>query len=214
MKPKIIKIITYLFFIFFINIVSIGMFKLILNFNIPSNSKNYTLDIDLDDMYDDLDEDNDITDKVEELPRTRSYSTRNKSLIEGIIIHHTASDTTATPEYIAQIGIDRFGVGHSYHYQILRSGEIVKTNYVYSKTAQLANHNSTTIGIVVTGNYSNYDITNTQLIQIIRLGRMLKKIIPSITYVKCHRDFDATNCPGDYIYKRMEYIEEKILENN
>lgn len=124
-----------------------------------------------------------------------------------IVVHHSASNVN-TP--VAEI--DRWhkfrnfsksslGFYVGYHYVILGSGQLVQTR----RDNEIGCHtipNDGKIGICLTGNFMTENPTNEQIITLATLIGKLKSDY-KIPYVKGHRDFSNTECPGDNLYKSV-----------
>jgi len=141
-----------------------------------------------------------ITNIIADLPSEKKYNTRKKSDINTIIIHCTDGAFNKTPYEVAQIGIDNFGFGHSYHYQIDSSGTIFQTNWLISITAHCKENNTHSIGIVLDGQLNDYKPTQKQLESLVGLCRYLLISIPSIENIYGHNHYnDNKSCPGKYV---------------
>lgn len=124
-----------------------------------------------------------------------------------IVIHHSASNIN-TPIFeinhwhkLRNFTKSSLGFYIGYHYVILGTGEIVQTR----RDNEIGCHtipNDGKIGICLTGNFMFENPTNEQIISLSTLIGKLKKDY-NIPYVKGHRDFSNTDCPGDNLYKSV-----------
>jgi N-acetyl-anhydromuramyl-L-alanine amidase AmpD len=184
------KILDY---IIWITIIFLLIFK---SFNLINGNNNSNIIIDTSKLEIKNITDKNIVNVIVDLPKSKQYTSRDKSTITAIVIHHTASDNS-NPLNVAKVGIERFGYGHSYHYEIDTSGIIYQTNWISSITAHCKENNSVSIGIVLDGNFEKQIPTNKQLESLIELCKYLKVCIPSITEINGHNFYNKlTSCPG------------------
>ena len=82
-----------------------------------------------------------IQDIVADLPRhpEATWKQRELSSIKRIVIHHTATRTTAPPEVIAKFHVAQGKPGIAYHYQIQGDGTIYQTERLTDVLWQVAN---------------------------------------------------------------------------
>jgi N-acetyl-anhydromuramyl-L-alanine amidase AmpD len=98
-----------------------------------------------------------IKDIVDELPThpTRQYPTRPLSAIRSIVIHHTATSSSITPERVAQYQVTRKGLaGIGHHFYVSATGTIYQTNRLETESDHAFNRNRSSIGICFPGNFT------------------------------------------------------------
>ena len=152
-----------------------------------------------------------------------NFTYGRQDTIHGIVIHHAASTSL---DSVGQV-FSQYGRGGSAHYGV--KGTQV---HQYVREEDTAWHcgdwagNSCTVGIETvnsTGapNWLVDDETLETLCKLVAdiakrngLGRI--KFEPDGVYptLSAHRDWSATYCPGDYLYSKMSYIEQRANEIN
>ncbi|MGC9070684.1 MAG: peptidoglycan recognition protein family protein [Elusimicrobiales bacterium] len=154
-------------------------------------------------------------------PPTASYI---KHTPKKITIHHTAGGYPLKYEdAITEIKViqeyhqeGRGWIDIGYHFLIDPLGDIFEGRPILSVGAHVAKQNTDNIGISIMGNYHpplNNEITEKTISAIITLIRFIKdKYNISKAYFYAHRDLAATNCPGDNIYAKMNYLKTKIFD--
>ena len=99
-----------------------------------------------------------IKDIVDELPThpTKSYPTRPLSAIRSIVIHHTATSSSITPERVASYQVTRKGLpGIGHHFYVSATGAVYQTNRLETESDHAFNRNRSSIGICFPGNFMN-----------------------------------------------------------
>ncbi|MGH3759747.1 peptidoglycan recognition protein family protein [Actinophytocola sp.] len=94
-----------------------------------------------------------------------------------------------------------------------RSVEILDGGTQHVMGAHVGNHNSETIGIENEGLYSNVDVTPElwdSLVQLVAYIASQYGIAPS--EIMGHRDFNATECPGEVLYGRLPELRDAVGE--
>lgn len=129
------------------------------------------------------------------LYRRPSYLAPNDiEKLDTIVIHHTGNNNsidTNTDYHIDENGWNWLGYGYYIH-----NGEVLKVRgYKYQNAAVLGN-NHNTVNIAIQGNYdrgipSQADIEAAQL-----CINEIKREVPTIKFLKGHKDFNDTSCPG------------------
>jgi hypothetical protein len=135
------------------------------------------------------------------LPRhaTEQYHTRERSTIQRLVIHHSATPANTTPESIA-----RYHVGHmqwpgiGYHFVVAADGRIYQTNELATISYHAASANETGVGICFVGNFMEAPPPAVQ----VRAGAhlvawLLQELRLRGDAVKGHRELMQTACPGD-----------------
>lgn len=123
-----------------------------------------------------------------------------RSVTDTIVLHHAAIKT-ASAEDIHRAHLQRDNctwAGIGYHLYIRKDGSIHRGRPLWASGAHVLNENWHTVGVCVEG---NYDVEATmpaaQLNAVREVLRYLKGIYPNAA-IKCHRDMQATACPGRY----------------
>lgn len=123
-----------------------------------------------------------------------------RSVTDTIVLHHAAIKT-ASAEDIHRAHLQRDNgtwAGIGYHLYIRKDGSIHRGRPLWASGAHVLNENWHTVGVCVEG---NYDVETTmpaaQLNAVREALRYLKGIYPNAA-IKCHRDMQATACPGRY----------------
>ena len=98
-----------------------------------------------------------IKDIADDLPThpTKQYDTRPLSAIRSLVIHHTATASTITPERVASYQVTRKdmpGIGH--HFYVAADGTIYQTNRLETESDHAFNRNRSSIGICFPGNFN------------------------------------------------------------
>lgn len=123
-----------------------------------------------------------------------------RSVTDTIVLHHAAIKT-ASAEDIHRAHLQRDNgtwAGIGYHLYIRKDGSIHRGRPLWASGAHVLNENWHTVGVCVEG---NYDVETTmpaaQLNAVREVLRYLKGLYPN-AQIKCHRDMQATACPGRY----------------
>ncbi|OLF07814.1 N-acetylmuramoyl-L-alanine amidase [Actinophytocola xinjiangensis] len=158
---------------------------------------------------------------IEVLDRTPTY----------IVVHHTAGgnsqDLSLEHAFEISRGIqnfhmdDRGWVDSGQQFTNSRGGHITEgrhrsleildggTQHVMG--AHVGNHNSETIGIENEGLYSSVDVTPElwdSLVQLVAYMAQQYSVTPDL--IRGHRDFNATECPGEVLYGRLPELREAV----
>jgi N-acetyl-anhydromuramyl-L-alanine amidase AmpD len=107
-----------------------------------------------------------IQDIVDELPSHASerYPTRARAEITQIVIHHTATSPTITPERLAEYQVRKLNKARiTYHYVITADGAIYQTNKLETVSDHAFHRNQESVGICFTGNFTSVIPTTAQL---------------------------------------------------
>lgn len=144
-------------------------------------------------------------DIVDDLPKHpfRVYGKRNLSQIRYLVIHHTAADGLS-PHQIARFHtesdhlINGGAAGIAYHFFIREDGKVFQTQHLETISWHVANNNTPSVGIVLSGNLDRKPPTKAQQKSVVELVRELKRMLPQ-TQIKRHGEFKNTNCPGHFM---------------
>lgn len=144
-----------------------------------------------------------ITNIIEKLPHIGEYRQRSLSVIDRVIIHHSASPAGKfTLKDFANWHIDPNGrlkaPRIAYHFGIEPDGKIYQTNKLTSLSWHAPNANTKGIGIVLNGNFEIEKPTDAQVRSLKKLIRFLNKKIGRKLSVFGHKEIpgNATACPG------------------
>lgn len=133
---------------------------------------------------------------------------------KGIVIHHVgvpSGDTSAEAIHKAHLAKGWAGIG--YHYVIRKDGTIERGRPLVTVGAHAQGHNYDTVGINVTGNFDTERPTAEQLASLERLLVFLCRIYDietGVTTIEGHRDVNATDCPGDNLYRLLPQIRRDV----
>ena len=103
--------------------------------------------------------------------------------------------------------------GIGYHYVIRKDGTIERGRPLAAVGAHAQGHNFDTVGINVTGNFDTERPTAEQLASLERLLVFLCRIYDieaGVTTIEGHRDVNATDCPGDNLYRLLPQIRRDV----
>lgn len=100
----------------------------------------------------------DIEDIVEQLPKhkTNRYPTRQLTDINQIVIHHTATSPTITPQRLAEYQVRKLDkAGIAYHFVVAADGVIYQTNNLETVSDHAFNRNQDSVGVCFPGNFGD-----------------------------------------------------------
>lgn len=132
----------------------------------------------------------------------------------GIVIHHVgvpSGDMSAEAIHKAHLAKGWAGIG--YHYVIRKDGTIERGRPLAAVGAHAQGHNYDTIGINVTGNFDTERPTPEQIDSLERLLTFICRIYDieaGVTTIEGHRDVNATDCPGDNLYRLLPQIRRDV----
>lgn len=128
------------------------------------------------------------------------HSLSTRSATDAIVLHHAAIKT-ASAEDIHRAHLQRDNgtwAGIGYHLYIRKNGEIHRGRPIWASGAHVLNENWHTVGVCVEGNYDVETVMPAAQLQAVREAlRYLKGFYPDAA-IKCHRDLQATACPGRF----------------
>ena len=128
------------------------------------------------------------------------HSLSARSATDAIVLHHAAAKT-ASADDIHRAHLQRDGgtwAGIGYHLYIRKDGSIHRGRPIWASGAHVLGHNYHTLGICCEGNYDEETVMPAAQLQSVREAlRYLKGIYPNAA-IKCHRDLQATACPGRF----------------
>jgi len=138
--------------------------------------------------------------------------------IKYIIIHHTATSRDFT-KYITINENHRkrwnfksqLGQYCGYTYFIEGDGKITQARLDMGVGAHTRGHNKKTIGICLSGSFSKERPAKEQLGALeMLLNEKIVKYGLNKNQIKGHRDFSATICPGDSLYKWIQEFKGRL----
>ena len=135
-----------------------------------------------------------------------------------LVVHHTGTETDRdmSAEEIHRLHRDSFGwAGIGYHYVIRKDGTIERGRSWNTVGAHAGGHNTDSVGISLAGNYEKAMPPSAQLESLIKLLTALCSIyglMPMETTILGHRDLNATDCPGAYLYSALPQIRRAVHE--
>lgn len=141
--------------------------------------------------------------------------------IEDIVIHHSGfpDGRDSTAEEIHRMHRDLNGwAGIGYHYFIRKDGMIEQGRLPNMVGAHAYHHNQTSIGICLSGNFDFQKPTQAQMASVKELVAWLcaKNDLDAskkLTIIG-HRDVCDTDCPGEYLYRKLDEIRRASLRAN
>jgi N-acetyl-anhydromuramyl-L-alanine amidase AmpD len=99
-----------------------------------------------------------LQDIVDQLPvhAVDRYPTRELTDIDQIVIHHTATSPTVTPQRLAEYQVKSLGKpGIVYHFVVAADGAIYQTNRLETVSDHAYSHNQESVGVCFPGNFTN-----------------------------------------------------------
>jgi hypothetical protein len=140
------------------------------------------------------------------LPATKVYLHHSVTIAPDLV--QPFDDDYKAIRTIEQIGQDRFGWGMSYTNLVTPAGLAFEGHRIDGVGSHTAGLNSTARGICLVGNYSLYAPSTTQEFSVAAL--LVHGFIhgwwdePKLD--GGHRDLKSTECPGNFAYQRIPYI--------
>jgi hypothetical protein len=135
---------------------------------------------------------------------------------ERVTVHHTAAAQPLTLEdaIIEMRAIQRYhqkGRGWNdiaYHFLIDGSGRIFQGRPENAQGAHTLGHNAGNVGISIMGDFHpprSMQPTPAQLASLVKLLKWVQGgLSVPLTTLKGHRDYRSTDCPGDFLYAKLE----------
>lgn len=132
--------------------------------------------------------------------------------VDSIAFHHMAHKTWDVKDvekhHVYENGWDAIG----YNYWISFDGTIYEGRGI-NKGAGVSGHNSHIISVGLQGDFESQIPTEAQYNSARELVAYLKEKIPSIKNIGCHKDWNATACPGkNFDIKKITNYNEKPKE--
>lgn len=136
--------------------------------------------------------------KIEKIKNQKingSLEPLNKNKVDAIAFHHSASENMSVKDVENYHVFTNGWTAIGYNYWIDRDGTIYEGRGL-NKGAAVADNNSHIVSICLQGNFETQSPANEQYLSAKELVKYIKEQIPSIVKIGCHRDWNATKCPG------------------
>lgn len=146
-----------------------------------------------------------IIDKTTQLMRSSSlkYATRALSQINQIVVHHSASIGQTAEDYARYHVQSKGWAGIGYHFVIEVNGDIIQANLLTNVSYNVSGHNTRSIGICLSGDFTKQEPSPQQLKSLKNLIAHLRREFPQQLEVFGHKDYGQTSCPGPSLYKHL-----------
>lgn len=142
-----------------------------------------------------------------ELPSSGEYRKRKIEDVRGVVWHHSATDIRSTPKSLADYHVNfRNWPRIGYHYAIDYNGIIYIMNDPTRISYQASGFNSSTIGVVLIGNYNKDEITPLMKESILKMQEYLKNEY-KLEFSWYHGETKSTACPGRNAIKLIKTIQ-------
>ena len=150
------------------------------------------------------------------LYRRPDYLPDNKlENLDTIVIHHTGNDNDIHTNTDYHMDNNRWSyLGYNYY---VHNGIPVKVRGYQHQSAAVSDHNHHTISIAVQGNYDTNIPSQADMEAVQFIIDEIKKDLPHIKYIKGHREFNDTSCPGKLFplkslkLDKVEYVTKEEL---
>lgn len=134
---------------------------------------------------------------------TKRYGTRSLNQIQRIVVHHSASQTWTGADMAAYHVNSREWPGIGYHFVIEKDGGIFQGNKLETISYNVANGNTPTVAICLSGNFDIEQPTAQQMASLSQMVDYLRKTIPNQLPVMAHGDLQATACCGTNLKSQL-----------
>jgi hypothetical protein len=132
------------------------------------------------------------------------WKQRPVEAIDGIVIHHTASAYSATPQSLADFHmLSRGWACIGYHFTVDKSGQAQWCNDIEDKTWHVACCNTRKVAISLIGNY-DVNVPSAEMDRAVRYLVMTLRSKYGPLPVEYHLDLGSTACPGRYTVKAFD----------
>lgn len=131
---------------------------------------------------------------IDQLPHnpTVKWPKRNFSLLQGITVHHFASEAPIVNQANYHINVHGWaGIAYAV---IIRDGQIFQTNYLDDRTTHASGGNDISFGVCIGGDLSKRSITDFERRALTGILMGLKELFPNL-WVKGHNQISKTSCP-------------------
>jgi hypothetical protein len=131
---------------------------------------------------------------IDQLPKhpTKTWPARNFNLLEGITVHHFASEAPIVNQ--ANYHINAHGWAGIAYAVIIRDGQILQTNYLDKRTTHASGGNDSSWGVCIGGDLSKRPITDFERRALTGVALGLKEMKENL-WVKGHNQISKTSCP-------------------
>ena len=138
-----------------------------------------------------------------------------RAVTDLLVIHHVGMEEgEKSAADIHLLHLQRGWSGIGYHYVIHKNGMIERGRPRDTVGAHAYQHNKSSIGIVLDGNFEETVPTAIQLERTARLIAALSHMYtlsPDAGNVRGHRELNATLCPGKFLYRELPLVRAKAL---
>lgn len=141
-----------------------------------------------------------VHDIVNQLPKHASkvYSKRDLDKVEYIVIHHSAQDNQTPLDYANYHVYTKGWPAIGYHFVIQPTGAIFLTNNVDTVSYHVSGYNTKSIGICLSGSFTDKRPTIPQFESLEFMIKSLKEFFTTAK-VRGHGHFSNTQCPGTFL---------------
>jgi len=126
----------------------------------------------------------------------RPIPRRSREDVRYIVIHHTDSLPTTTPQEIHAWHIKRGWAGCGYHYLAYSDGTVYAARPSLWVPACVQGFNRQSLCVAAVGQFNDYSPSESHLRTLARLVARLRREYPQAELVR-HRDLNPTACPGN-----------------
>lgn len=131
---------------------------------------------------------------------TLHYKTRTLSQIKRVVIHHSATLSTAAgsnAQSYAKYHVENRGwPGIGYHAVIDPDGTINETNKLTTVCYHVENHNTGSVGVCLSGNFDVEKPTQAQINSLVWYIKGINSAVGRKLEIDEHNDFQNKSCPG------------------
>jgi N-acetyl-anhydromuramyl-L-alanine amidase AmpD len=157
-----------------------------------------------------------MVDIVDELPKhaTDRYPTRTLTGIRQVVIHHTATGPTITPQRLAEYQVNTLNkAGIVYHFVVAADGQIYHTNRLETVSDHAYSRNRESVGVCFPGNFTNTIPTQPQIESGGRLCAWLLAVLGlSPSDLVGLGEFVNTQSPGKQWLKGQRWKDQLLAE--
>lgn len=150
---------------------------------------------------------------VDQLMTDGSYPIRDLSQVDTIVVHHSATSSTAAgsnPEGYAVFHVTVRGwPGIAYHLVIQPDGNVYLTNYLKTQSSHTGTLNPTAIAIALSGNFDQEQFTATQQQALIKAINWVQRQVGRKLKLRGHYQYSSKTCPGINVSSQLDAIAAK-----
>ena len=137
-------------------------------------------------------------------------SLENRKTTDAIVIHHIGNtDRDVSAEEVHQWHLNNGWAGIGYHFVIRKDGTIERGRPMDMVGAHCYQNNWHTLGVNIVGDFMTHQPTQAQMDSAATLLAALcryYRINPSRQTIRGHREYNATDCPGDNLYYKLTQL--------